>query len=698
MVYVGIDFGTDGCGLSYGLNDGSVFIHNRWKDACAADEKPETSILFDANFEPKAYGSKAKQTYIDLTNVNDWMLFEKYKMSLYTEPEWKKEIKDKSQVLKRVDFVEKISANNQMGKTIETEKIFVAQLKYLFQEAMKFMLEEFKKKRKIKFKSNQIQWILTVPAIWNDAAKSKMKQWARKAGLVKPDNDDPDVLKIVYEPDCASLSIQHALIRSLEAIKKNGTFNPTDEDSKVDEYETDGSLDLHGDGTHKLKAHRPQISITEQFKEGDKYVLVDVGGGTADIACHKIRGRFEIEELLHPTGGPWGASYIDEEFTQLLNRIFGKEKIDEFKGKNQSMYHQFMSNYKYNSKKTFYDYGKLKRESHHIQVPRNFVEYLIDQLTPRQGGGISLPVDNMADMFDAFDDDDQDEMGPNGLEIQESKDDFEYVREFLKKRSIELYDDETMITIQSHQYGTYSLSLKNKIWEDMFDVVINPLIQHIKQILSNEIMANTNYIFLVGGLASSKYYQQRMKDIFHTTPYSIKTVVPELPQLCVVDGAARYGITPSFMRVRKLALTYGISAARSLEFLNAQDFPKGYIQNHSTHSNVTNKKIVRGCFYKFAEKNKSINIDDKPIKKSFSKLSKQCNTIDISIYTSNKWNPATVSEQEAKKIGQFQLRFSEEQHDTKIVVEFSYNDTTLKVFAYPENKPQKKKEIEVKYS
>ena len=151
------------------------------------------------------------------------------------------------------------------------------------------------------------------------------------------------------------------------------------------------------------------------------------------------------------------------------------------------------------------------------------------------------------------------------------------------------------------------------------------------------------------------------------------------------------------MKVRKLALTYGISAARSLEFLNPQDFPKGYIENNSIYSNVTNKQIVRGCFYKFAEKNKSINIDDKPIKKSFSKLSKQCNVIDISIFTSIKWNPATVSEAEAKKIGNFRLKFDEEQHDTKIVVEFSYHDTTLKVYAYPENKPEKKEEIEVRY-
>ena len=686
-MYVGIDFGTDGCGLSYGLNDGSVFIHNRWKDACAADEKPETSILFNDKGEPKAYGSKAKQTYIDLHNVNDWMLFEKYKMSLYTEPEWKKEIKTKQHIVPKIDFHENILAANQ-DKKVATEKIFVAQLKYLFTEAMKFMYEEFKKKRKLKFKSNQIQWILTVPAIWNDAAKNKMKTWAKMAGLIKKENNDPDALKIVYEPDCASLSIQHALIRSLQR-----NLSIDDDDSKgASGNDTDTSVTSNCD---KIAPHRPQISITEQFKEGDKYVIVDVGGGTADIACHKIRGKFEIEELLHPTGGPWGASYIDEEFIQLLNRIFGKNKIDEFKRKNQSMYHQFMSNYKYNSKKTFYDYGKLKRDSHHIQVPRNFVEYLIDQLTPRQTGALSLGPDNMADAFDAFDDDDGDvdETGLGGTE----KDDFEYVEEYLKKRSLELYDDEDMITIQTHQYGTYSISFKNKVWTNMFDVVINPLINHVKDILDEDIMSNTNYIFLVGGLASSKYYQQRMKNVFHTTPYSIKVVVPELPQLCVVDGAARYGITPNFMKVRKLSLTYGISAARSLEFLNEADFPKGYIEKHSSHSNVTNKNIVRGCFYKFAEKNKSIHLDDKPIKKSFSKLSKQCNTIDISIYTSNKWNPATVTPEEAKKIGEFRLRFSDESHDTKIMVEFSYHDTTLKVFAYTENNPQKKQEIEVKY-
>ena len=51
-----------------------------------------------------------------------------------------------------------------------------------------------------------------------------------------------------------------------------------------------------------LQPHRPQISIDVPFKKGDKYVLLDVGGGTCDVACHEIMGEFAIAEVLHPSG------------------------------------------------------------------------------------------------------------------------------------------------------------------------------------------------------------------------------------------------------------------------------------------------------------------------------------------------------------------------------------------------------------
>ena len=107
--------------------------------------------------------------------------------------------------------------------------------------------------------------IITVPAIWNDDAKNKMKEWIIKAGLVN--KNIKNQCKIVYEPDCASLAIKY-----------------------------DGNI---------------------RFEKGDKYILIDAGGGTVDIAFHQVLGQFGIKEIHHPSGGPWGGCYIDDQYIQI---------------------------------------------------------------------------------------------------------------------------------------------------------------------------------------------------------------------------------------------------------------------------------------------------------------------------------------------------------------------------------------------
>merc|ERR1712130_577628 len=80
----------------------------------------------------------------------------------------------------------------------------------------------------------------------------------------------------------------------------------------------------------KLQALQPQISINVPFKKGDKYILLDVGGGTCDVACHEVMGQFAIAEVLHPSGGKWGATYIDERFMKLLGELFSSDLINIF--------------------------------------------------------------------------------------------------------------------------------------------------------------------------------------------------------------------------------------------------------------------------------------------------------------------------------------------------------------------------------
>merc|ERR1712129_396317 len=96
------------------------------------------------------------------------------------------------------------------------------------------------------------------------------------------------------------------------------------------------------------------------------------------------------------------------------------------------------------------------------------------------------------------------------------------------------------------------------------------------------------------------------------------------------------------------------------------------------------EQIVLGCFFPFAQRDKTIRMDDEPICQAFSKQSKECNVIDISIYAADTKNPATVHADGVEKVGKVRVDFGEEKNDTKLIVEFVYSDTTLRVFAYPD--------------
>jgi hypothetical protein len=63
--------------------------------------------------------------------------------------------------------------------------------------------------------SRDVQWVLTVPAIWNDFGKAFMRKAAYKAGLTE--SEQPDNLMLVLEPEGASLAVhvgaaQHGLL------------------------------------------------------------------------------------------------------------------------------------------------------------------------------------------------------------------------------------------------------------------------------------------------------------------------------------------------------------------------------------------------------------------------------------------------------------------------------------------------------
>merc|ERR1719281_1916067 len=98
------------------------------------------------------------------------MLFERFKMALYENCD--EGAVDDEKEPSKIKIKDTLTATN--GKTVSADIVFVAAFKHL-QGLAKKMLRK-KKLRGIKDKN--IQWIITVPAIWNDATKYKMRGWA----------------------------------------------------------------------------------------------------------------------------------------------------------------------------------------------------------------------------------------------------------------------------------------------------------------------------------------------------------------------------------------------------------------------------------------------------------------------------------------------------------------------------------------
>ena len=49
------------------------------------------------------------------------------------------------------------------------------------------------------------------------------------------------------------------------------------------------------------------------------------------ITCHEIIGDLEVKEVLHPSGGLWGSTHIDDQFAKLLEMMFSKDYVEEYK-------------------------------------------------------------------------------------------------------------------------------------------------------------------------------------------------------------------------------------------------------------------------------------------------------------------------------------------------------------------------------
>ncbi|MCO5581952.1 hypothetical protein L7F22_035841 [Adiantum nelumboides] len=150
-----------------------------------------------------------------------------------------------------------------------------------------FIMEELRFANAKGFSKEDVQWCLTVPAIWDEQAKQVMRTCAEKAGMVKGAKcprgvvASPRALQIILEPEAASMYCQSKAPARLK-------------------------LDV-----------------------GDRILVADVGGGTVDLVVHQIekmhpkQGVTSVREVVASYGDTGGGTFVDSRFFELLCQKIG---------------------------------------------------------------------------------------------------------------------------------------------------------------------------------------------------------------------------------------------------------------------------------------------------------------------------------------------------------------------------------------
>lgn len=442
-----------------------------------------------------------------------------------------------------------------------------------------------------------------------------MERWAQQAQLIRP--DIVDHLRIVYEPDCASISCQY------EAADEEKEMNHGDDDA--------GSA----------------------FKPGTRYILIDAGGGTVDIACHQVQDAMEMEEVHRPTGGPWGSDYIDSFFDALLDEIFGEGTMRTFRMSMPSVHTKVIDNFR-KSKMQFYNRPHDKR--HKVQLNTDF----IDNVATMGTNSIALLKSGVVDEMEAF---------------------------------REVIDNATPFGLNKGEHLNLEndvLWMSTEIWsKHLFDRIIDPMIEHVQDLIvevddvvgKDGTKKKVTYLCIAGGLSSSKYFQHRIHTAFGVdSDYGLSIRIPRRPILSVIDGALKLGLKPSYIRRRRVKYTYGIAVDRSEKNVDADRLPDGYLERNDgynlyVHPN-TNRRTVRNLFSAFIKKNDPIELEQ-PIEKEYRRFSRDETSSKISLYFSDDIDPYVIEEGQ-QPLASVKITFPAEYQGLKFIVQFFFGDTKLK--------------------
>ncbi|XP_061188823.1 heat shock 70 kDa protein 12A-like [Saccostrea echinata] len=260
-----IDIGTTYSGYAFSsreqFNSNPLDIFTpRWNDGLFLSLKTSTCALYNEKGEFDCFGYDADNKYYDMT-LNDPDLVERclkftnFKMKLYDTK----------------GSLEGLVLKADQGGTMPALIVFSDVILHLKNKIINDICQ---------IKSDVIEddvlWVLTVPAIWNDEARKFMIRASAKAGI------HADDLVLCLEPEAAAVMCKELKVQNYIQTKSDSVL---------------------------------------AFMLGTKFVVVDLGGGTVDITTNEVLPSGMIRELKCCRGSDCGGTYVDKCFWDFIRNV-----------------------------------------------------------------------------------------------------------------------------------------------------------------------------------------------------------------------------------------------------------------------------------------------------------------------------------------------------------------------------------------
>ncbi|KAL3879594.1 hypothetical protein ACJMK2_031883 [Sinanodonta woodiana] len=283
LLVAAIDFGTTYSGWAFSFKheyetDPTKIGARQWQGGQLISMKAPTTVLIKPDAKTfDSFGYEAERKYTDLASNDNyehkrWYYFRRFKMMLHG----------------KMGLDRNINLEDETQKALPAKTVFSLVIRYLKEDMMKNTNNQLSSGN---ITEDEITWVLTVPAIWTDAAKQFMREAAVEAGI-KNEN-----LKIALEPETASI---YCRLLPIEKMIEGGGM--------------------------------------ASFKPGSVYMVMDAGGGTIDITVHEVLSDGKLKELHKASGGAWGGNQVDEAYRQFLISLVGNRVFRRFQDEKKEDY------------------------------------------------------------------------------------------------------------------------------------------------------------------------------------------------------------------------------------------------------------------------------------------------------------------------------------------------------------------------